>query len=216
MQSVQTMPNKALNSDARKLAPVSASVGRHKGGTVAYNPWYNATYEHIRQIANWALLSADVEKKMVGIFSWMPQAIMPIRAAGGGYRFEQYNAKAIADALRRYDEAFQGIRDAELVDVDIANEANGQVLANICDALFPIMGSVASSKYLHFSAPTLVPMWDRQIRIARNHPDTRDGFLAYVAEFKADLEVPEKLQAALQRYPGNAVRGWDIVGMENR
>lgn len=165
-------------------------------------------------MAAWDRLSADVEKKVVGIFSWMPQTIMAIRAAGSGFRFEQYDAAVIAAAVRPFEQDFRQVRELIRAEFDI--EANRILLARVYNALFPIMDSVASSKYLHFSAPTLLPMWDRQIRIAGHHNDSANGYLAYIADFKAKLEVEENHQAALQRYPGNPVRGWDIVGMENR
>jgi hypothetical protein len=189
-------------------------LGVIKEAVVAYNPWYSATYEHILEIAEWARLSADVEKKVVGVFSWMPQTIMSIKAAGGGFRFEQYNATAIAAAVLPFEQDFLRVRELVLTEFDI--DANRELVGGVCNALFPIMGSVASSKYLHFSAPKLFPMWDRQIRHARHHQDTVDGFLAYIADFRSELEVEENLKAALQKYPGNPVRGWDIVGMENR
>jgi len=181
---------------------------------MTYNPWYCATYEHILEIADWAHLSTDIEKKMVGVFSWMPQTIMAIKTTGRRFRYELYDPDAIANALHQHEDAFLHIRSQVLIEVNL--EEHTPLIKAICNTLFPALGSVASSKYLHFSAPTLLPMWDRHIRVARGHEDTVDGFIAYIAEFKEELSDPQNLHAARERYPDNPVRGWDIIGMENR
>jgi len=47
-----------------------------------YNQWYVATYKVILSMANWQDLTADLERKLVCIFSWMPQGIMNVNHSG--------------------------------------------------------------------------------------------------------------------------------------
>ena len=131
----------------------------------ADNPWYTISYEPILDIANWQDYSADTEKKVVAIFSWMPQTIMSIKHKGNKLKYEIYDNKALANAVERSRQAFEAVRHNLLLEFDLEN--NVQYLRTLCEALFPILGSVASSKYLHFSNPCLFPMWDRQLRLVR-------------------------------------------------
>jgi hypothetical protein len=59
-------------------------------------------------------------------------------------------------------------------------------------------------------------MWDRQLRLKEGLDDTPNGYIEYMRRFKLRLAKPEKLRAALAAYPANAVRGLDVVCMENK
>ena len=181
---------------------------------MAYNPWYTISYEPILDIANWKDYCADTEKKIVAIFSWMPLTIMSIKAKGNKRKYEIYDNKALTVAVKRSRSAFEAVRYNQLLEFDI--DKNAHHLKTLCEALFPILGSVAGSKYFHFSAPCLFPMWDRQLRLKEGLDDTPRGYIEYMRRFKTALAKPEKLRAALAAYPANAVRGLDIVFMENK
>lgn len=179
-----------------------------------YNPWYIFSYEPMMDMANWQDFSADIEKKVVVIFSWMPQTIMAIKHKGDKRKYEIYDNKALADAVGHSVQAFTAVRGSLLLEFDL--DSNTRYILTLCEALFPILGSVASSKYLHFSAPQLFPMWDRQLRLKEGLDDTALGYIEYMRRFKKELARRENLKAALAAYPANAVRGWDIVRMKNR
>ena len=181
---------------------------------MAYNPWYYVTYETILQIATWNDLSEDIEKKIVGIFSWMPQTIMAVRHPGRRFKYEFYTAQALRDTLQPLQEQFSNIREQTLEDFDIEN--NTTILRALCGALFPALGAVGGSKFLHFSAPTLLPMWDKRIRLAGKHDDSETGYIEYMTAFKKALRIEANRLEALRRYPNNIVRGWDIACMERR
>ena len=181
---------------------------------MAYNPWYTISYEPILDIANWKDYCADTEKKIVAIFSWMPQTIMSVKHKGNKLKYEIYDNKALTAAVKSSRPAFEAVSHNQLLEFDI--DENAHHLETLCEALFPILGSVASSKYFHFSAPCLFPMWDRQLRLKQGLDDTPNGYIEYMRRFKLQLAKPENSRAALAAYPANAVRGWDIVCMENR
>ena len=181
---------------------------------ITYNPWYTISYEPILNIANWHDFCADTEKKIIAIFSWMPQTIMSIKHKGNKFKYELYDNKALSEAVDRSRQAFDAVKNSRLLEFDI--DGNAQHLQTLFGALFPILGSVASSKYFHFSAPCLFPMWDRQLRLKQGLDDTPNGYIEYMRRFKRQLADPENSKAALAAYPPNAVRGWDIVCMKNR
>jgi hypothetical protein len=190
------------------------SLGFMRSIVMAYNPWYCATYETILEIATWADLSADIEKKILGIFSWMPQTIMAVRHPGKRFKFEFYTAEGLRDALTPLQERFNAIRKQQLMHFDIPN--NTEILEGLCATLFPALGAIGGSKFLHFSAPRLLPMWDRKIRLAGGYDDSGAGYIAYMTAFQHALTVKENRDEAVRRYPSNIVRGWDIVCMERR
>jgi hypothetical protein len=181
---------------------------------MAYNPWYIISYETILDMANWKDFCADTEKKIVAIFAWMPQTIMSIKHKGNKLKYEIYDNKALAVAVKNSSPSFEAISRYQLLEFDI--DENARHLETLCKALFPNLGSVASSKCFHFSAPRLLPMWDRQLRLKQGLDDTPYGYIEYIRRFKLQLAKPENSSAALAAYPANAVRGWDIVCMENR
>ena len=48
-----------------------------------YNKWYLDTYDEILKMADWSRFDVEVSRKVVCIFSWMPQTIMGLKAKGG-------------------------------------------------------------------------------------------------------------------------------------
>lgn len=182
--------------------------------TAPYNAWYNDTYDSIFKMANWTTFSADVPKKVVCVYSWMPQTLMGVKHTGGRPKWASFSLNDVQAATRAVDSEFSEIHALTLREVNI--DECDRHLRTVISALIQPFGVVAASKYLHFSAPKLFPMWDRSIRLARGHADTVDGFIEYMRAFKVDLLNPANMQAALAQYPANAVRGWDIVNMRNR
>jgi len=179
-----------------------------------YNPWYVFSYEPMMNMADWQDFHADVEKKVVVIFSWMPQTIMAIKHKGDKRKCEIYDNIALSNAVGNSVKEFEAVKGGLLLEFDL--DSNSRYILALCETLFPILGSVASSKYLHFSAPQLFPMWDRQLRLKEKLDDTAFGYIEYMRRFKKELANPTNLEAALAEYPTNAVRGWDIVRMKNR
>src|SRR5271155_5588168 len=135
-----------------------------------YNRWYTYTYNHILQMANWSDLAADVETKVIAIFSWMRQPIMSIKHSKDSVKHELITPDLIRAALGGVSDEFDKIKDLELKDFDV--QRHEKILKDLCDALFPIFGSVAASKYLHFSAPRFLPMWDRTLRVSKGLEDS--------------------------------------------
>lgn len=178
------------------------------------NPWYAFTYEAILDLANWDELEADVAKKVVGIYSWMPQTIMKLRMPQNRFMCDVHTLESVTNAARQAAEGIGPFNDIALEDLDIDNRA-GEV-QDVIAPLFNVLGSVAASKYLHFSRPNFFPMWDATLRNEAGFQNTPEGFIQYMSLFKRELAVPENIEAAAQRYPHNLIRGWDIVKMENR
>ncbi len=181
---------------------------------MAYNPWYTATYQPILDMANWSILTADIEKKVVAVFSWMPKTIMAINHAGRRYKWEIYGTESMRSALEPVQERFSAIQNEHLKDFVISR--NSALIGELFEALFPIVGPVAASKYMHFSAPQLLPMWDDAIRKDAGCEATGNGYVHYVAGYQRQLRVRKNYREAIGKCPHNAVRGWDIVCMERR
>lgn len=179
-----------------------------------YNTWYDATYDEIFKMADWSKLDVDVPRKVACVFAWMPQTIMGVKHLGGRPKWVTYSPANVQAVLSQAADPFTTVMALDLSQTEI--EAIETDVQHVLQLVFPLFGSVASSKYLHFSAPKLIPMWDRNIRISRGYEDTPQGFLSYMRQFKVELAVPANLASARSAYPANAVRGWDIVNMRNR
>src|SRR6266540_3016361 len=121
-----------------------------------YNLWYTWTYEAIPEMADWRNLAADIERKVVTIFAWMPQTIMSIRQKGGGFKHQEFTPQAIGDQLDPLAQAFTGIAREELRKFDIAKHE--EFLLKVFDVLFPFPGAVAGPKHLPFPSPSVLPM----------------------------------------------------------
>ncbi|MDI2141293.1 MULTISPECIES: hypothetical protein [unclassified Pseudomonas] len=182
--------------------------------SIPYNIWYDETYDAIFEMANWEELSADIPKKAVCIYSWMPHSLMSTRHVGGRPKWSCVSLNDVESATLKVSKDFSEVSTLTLQEANIKDCEN--IIHKILTALIPLFGTVATSKYLHFSAPKFFPMWDRNIRISRGHDDTVDGYIEYMQAFKEDLEVPSKLHAALTLYPENPVRGWDMANMRGR
>jgi hypothetical protein len=179
-----------------------------------YNTWYDATYDAILGMADWSRLDADVGRKIVCVYSWMPQTIMGIKHKGGRPKWASFSIADVQNTLSTASRPFSTLRTLELIATDIDKIETR--LRRVLALTFPPLGSVVASKYLHFSAPKLIPMWDRAIRRARKHPDTPDGFISYMRQFHAELGVPKNLRAANAAYSANPIRGWDVLNMRGR
>jgi hypothetical protein len=181
---------------------------------VSYNTWYSDTYEEILDIAEWSVFENNIERKMVSVFSWMPTVIMGIKHSKDERKYDLYALKDMTKATQECKKFFEEIKTERLLDVDLVKiEEN---IINIVERLYPILGTVAASKYLHFSAPCLFPMWDSKIRGSRNLADSPEGYYKYMNEIKKELKDKKNYSQALSKYGANPIRGWDIVLMENR
>lgn len=184
--------------------------------SMPYNPWYTATYQPILEMANWGILTADIEKKIIAVFSWMPQTVMSITHSRKPHRckWEIYSVEMLRSALDPVDAPFAKIAKKLLTEIDASQ--NRIVIENLYAALFPILGSVAASKYMHFSAPHLLPMWDETIREDGGYKNSVSGYFDYLSAFRNQLNVPKNYRKAIERCPDNAVRGWDMECMRRR
>jgi hypothetical protein len=180
------------------------------------NPWYGYTYEAIFGMAKWYIFPAEIDRKMVCIFSWMPQTIMNINMPGGKKRFE-FTVEEVSDAAQR---AFNALEDYDSVCCcycDFEIDKNRTSILNTVRPLFDVLGPVTASKFLHFSRPCLFPMWDRAIAIQSGFPGLSvDDYVDFMKQFQDELCVPENMEVAKRNYPRNPVRGWDIEKMKNR
>lgn len=178
------------------------------------NPWYAYTYEAILDLANWEMLDADVAKKMVGIYAWMPQTLMKLRMPQNRFMSDVYSLQDVASAATQTVGPMEPLNNIALLDLNL--EENTEQIERVLTPLFSVLGSVAASKYLHFSRPYLFPMWDATLRNEAGLENSPAGFIQYMRLFKQELDEEENCTAAAQRYPNNLIRGWDIVRMENR
>lgn len=177
-----------------------------------YNQWYEITYEPIFTMADWQNFNKDLERKLVAIFSWMPQTIMSIKHDKESMKCHHFGKTEFQSAIDSCQSHFDELKGLSLVSADLS--VWEKPISEVCGILFPILGSVASSKYLHFSAPYFFPMWDRQIRIKAKFPDSPVGYVSFMQMFKDQMKL--NFKEAKCKYPSNPVRGWDIVCMENR
>lgn len=178
------------------------------------NPWYAFTYDAILDLANWEILDADVAKKMVGIYSWMPQTIMKLRMPQNRFMCDVHSLQDVTLAATQTVPNMEPLNNTTLQ--KLAFEEGAEQIEIVLTPLFGVLGSVAASKYLHFSRPHLFPMWDATLRTEAHLENSPAGFLQYMQLFKQELLIEENANAAAQRYPGNLIRGWDVVRMENR
>jgi hypothetical protein len=107
-----------------------------------YNRWYTYAYDHIRQIADWSDLAADVEIKIIAIFSWMRQPIMSIKHSKDSVKHELITPDLIRATLESVSGEFDKIKTLELKDFDV--HRHEKTLEELCDALFPIRRARAS------------------------------------------------------------------------
>lgn len=178
------------------------------------NPWYAFTYEAILDLANWEVLDADVAKKMIGIYAWMPQTLMKLRMPQKRFMCDVYSLQDVASAAKRAIKPMEPLNRITLLDLNFA-EYSDQI-EGVITPLFDVLGSVAASKYLHFSRPNLFPMWDAMLRKKAEFENSPAGYIQYMHLFKLELGDEENRASAAVKYPSNLIRGWDIVRMEHR
>lgn len=185
-----------------------------------YNQWYVATYEVILSMANWQDLTADLERKLVCIFSWMPQAIMNVNHSGSAKkgtlkrRSELFGVRQASECVRKAASHLETVKDKELLSLNL-QDIREDVLG-ICGPIFDLLGSVAGSKFLHFSRPRLFPIWDSSLRLSAKLPDSPEGYFEYMKLFQSELELPENEEHARRECSCNPVRGWDVCRMKRK
>ena len=183
-----------------------------------YNRWYVATYDVILSIADWQNLTSDLERKLVCIFAWMPQAIMNVSHSGSAKQVNRktksdiFDSQLAAKCVRRAASYLKDLKDRELLSVYLP-EIKQEVLGG-CAPIFELLGSAAGSKFLHFSYPRLFPMWDRSLRKGSRLSDSPEGYFEYMNIFQRELHRSENIECANREYPSNPVRGWDICRMQ--
>ena len=178
------------------------------------NPWYVFTYETILGLANWSAFDAEIERKVVGVFSWMPMIIMNVKYQGNQRRCDVFSIDDVREAASNSSVFVSELDRLTLQGIVIDDHVDDLIAAFA--PMFNVFGSVGASKYFHFSRPLLFPMWDKEMRERAHLPDSPDGFVDYMRLFQAELEVPENFDLARAEYSPNVVRGWDIVRMRNR
>ena len=178
------------------------------------NPWYAFTYETILDLADWTTLDADVARKLVGIYSWMPQTIMKLKMPGNRFMCDAYSLQDVTNAAHQTVPNIEPVNNITLQDINL--DETSEQIENIVAPMFGVLGSVAASKYFHFSRPYLFPMWDTTLRNEARLENSPAGFVQYMQLFQRELLTPENAGAAALRYPANLIRGWDIVRMERR
>lgn len=196
---------------------VEAMISMHK-----YNPWYRNTYEAILHMANWSLLEAEIDRKLVCVFSWMPRTIMNVKhvdtadgepqTKAGVFKREEIESALSAHAANFYELRCMHLLEESFKLTSIENEN----VVRLFDCLKEFLGSTAASKYLHFSAPFLFPMWDSSIRKENKVTDSNgSAYLGFLEAIRAKLTSNQSaLRDAREAYLPNPIRGYDIVMME--
>lgn len=168
-----------------------------------YNQWYSHTYELILETPNWSVISRDVSLKLALIFSWMPHVIM---------RSHQNVGK---------DQVTRILQDAQVHLASLPTTALWKLknldrytrqISVLFDALRQFLGPVATSKFLHFCKPRLLPMFDSSMATITNG----EQYVSFVRKTHAELQKPRNQKKAADHYKGNLLRGWDIYQMERR
>ena len=185
-----------------------------------YNQWYVATYEDILSMANWGDFASDLGRKLVCVFSWMPRAIMNVNHSGSAkngnlkLKSKAFGVRSAGEYIRNAASHFEAVRDKELLSVNLA-DIKEDVLAT-CSPVFRLLGSVAASKFLHFSCPHLFPMWDSSLRKNAKLRDSPEGYFEYMLLFQSEISLPENQELARGECSHNPVRGWDVCRMKRR
>lgn len=182
-----------------------------------YNQWYNITYETILKMVDWNHFSKDIDKKIVCIFSWMPMSIMNIKTkkeSNANLKSQLFNLDDVTNGIVDVEIDFNKISNQLLIKVNL--EDIKKEVIKICSTLFKYFGSVASSKYLHFSAPKLFPMWDSNLRISEKLKDNSDGYYEYMKLFRDEIINEDNYKMAIKEFDNNVLRGWDICRMKRR
>jgi hypothetical protein len=175
------------------------------------NEWYMHTYNTILDMADWSDVTSEIEKKIVCVFSWMPQGIMNVKDKGEMLKAELYSPADLAASLNDLGNEFQAICGRELQSTAI-EDVRTHIQA-IWTPLYKVLGASAASKYLHFSIPRLLPMSDRSIRRHYCGDPRIDDYLYYMVLFQKDLKNDVRQQKAREACADNLVRGLDIVNM---
>ena len=183
-----------------------------------YNQWYSATYDKILCFCDWGRLDADVEMKVLCVFGWMPLAIMNVTDSGKGRERRTKAAIHHPEALRadlgELAQTGEFFRGRNLDDTDLQDPTLKAQVVGLCGPVFKALGSVAGSKFLHFSYPSFFIMWDRRLRANEKLKDSTEGYLEYLKKAQAALQSQEIRREAEKRYTANPVRGLDVYWME--
>jgi len=189
-------------------------------GIATYNVWYSATYERIFDMANWSEFSSDLDKKIVCVFAWMPQAIMNIHHSGKGKNL--VTKASIYDPIKVY-QVFEELKsvakyfkDKNLTDTDLDDSLVKNRICKLCNPLFSILGSVATSKFLHFSYPYFFIMWDNSLRKKKQCKNSQDGYWEYLKKAQKALKNKRIIKLAKKEYKFNPVRGLDVYWMKTK
>ena len=181
----------------------------------AYNQWYPATYDKIFSMASWQDFTADVERKVVCVFSWMPQTIMNVRHPGKRKKSELFGVGDACEHVRAASLHFERVKNMELASVNL-QDIRSDIIGS-SEPIFALFGPSAGSKFLHFAAPRLFPMWESSLRKeAKLSKGSSGEYFQYMQLFQRELRDPQNIHDALTEYPGNPVRGWDIRRMKQR
>lgn len=184
-----------------------------------YNQWYCHTYEKIRTMARWDTFSADIEAKVICIFSWMPQTILGINHSGKGHgavkKWQEF--PRVEDVAEKVREAEAAIKSLDGIQIETADFKSAPIVTDVkgaYEALVQPFGATASSKYLHFSCRELFMMWDRGLRSRYKLGDSSDDYVKYLLGAQQVLMNPMIRMAAEMEYPSNVLRGLDIYRMK--
>jgi len=177
-----------------------------------YNKWYLDTYDEILKMADWSRFDVEVSRKVVCIFSWMPQTIMGLKAKGGKKLWQQVSLEKVQFVVSGLVSQFEATKSEDFssywrVDAQIKK---------LYSELSIILRSTAATKYLHFSHPKLFPMWDSEIKRNLGLKDSAEDYLKLIDTYNSKYSDQNLRNIVLKEYPQNFVRAYDIYLMKNR
>ena len=81
--------------------------------------------------------------------------------------------------------------------------------------LSAVLRYTAATKYLHFSHPSLFPMWDREIRRDLELSDSSEDYLRLIEIYNSKYCDKNLRAEILKEYRLNFVRAYDLYLMKN-
>lgn len=183
-----------------------------------YNRWYSETYETILEdMCKWNEFSADLKKKIVCIFAWMPQTIMNVTHSGKGEERETkatvYSLDTVEKEMEKLGEVSGFFKEKHLINTDLDSHSVKERIESLCKPIFEIFGPSAGSKLLHFSYPSFFIMWDSDLRKDQGCDNSPSGYLEYLKKAKAALKNERTIKAAKNEH-SNLIRGLDVYWMK--
>ena len=177
-----------------------------------YNKWYLDTYDVIFKMADWSRFDAEIPRKVICIFAWMPQTIMGLKDKGGKKLWESVSEEKMHSLISGLTLSFEITKSETFLSYGTVTEQIKKLYYGLSTGL----RSTATTKYLHFSHPNLFPMWDSEIKKQLNLKDSPEDYVKLIEIYNSKYSDQNLRGEILKEYPPNFVRAYDIYLMKNR